>query len=42
MSYLDEWDRCVAARMELSASARNRLCISRETLVGLRITGIYI
>ena len=40
MSYLDEWERSVAARAELSASARSRMCISRETLEGLRITGI--
>ena len=32
----------VASRTDLSASARNKMCLSLETLEGLRITGNFI
>lgn len=42
LSYLDEWERSVETRKELSASEKSKLTISRETLEGLRITGMLL
>ena len=42
LAYLDEWQTSVASRTELTASAKNKLCLSLETLEGLRITGNWI
>ena len=36
LSYLDEWQTSVASRTELTASAKNKLCLSLETLERLR------
>ena len=43
LSYLDEWDKCVEEidDEDLSVSDRARMCISRETLEGLRFTGKF-
>lgn len=39
IGWLDQWERSVMAREELSASEQDRCCLSRETLEGLRFTG---
>ena len=39
LGWLDEWECSVMARGDLSLSERDRLCLSRETLDGLRFTG---
>ena len=39
LSYLEEWDRCVAERTDLSAAEKKRCCLSRETIQGLQISG---
>ena len=39
MGWLDEWESCVESREDLSLSEKDRLCLSRETLDGLRFTG---
>ena len=39
LSYLDEWEASSQAQDGLSQAEKNKLCISRETLEGLRITG---
>lgn len=41
MTWLDEWDRSVESRDDLSLSEKDRRCLSRETLDGLRFTGSY-
>lgn len=41
LSYLKEWDESVSAK-DLSASDMARMCISRETLEGLRFTGEHM
>ena len=40
---LDEWDKCVEDidGEDLSVSDRAKMCISRETLEGLRFTGKF-
>ena len=42
LQYLDEWEASADSRIELTKSDRNRLCLSRETLEGLRMTGKVI
>ena len=37
LGWLDEWEYSVMARDDLSLSERDRLCLSRETLDGLRL-----
>lgn len=39
LDYLVEWDDSADARTDLVVSERNRRCLSRETLEGLRMTG---
>ena len=39
LRWLDELKCSVMARDDLSLSERDRLCLSRETLDGLRFTG---
>ena len=39
LGYLDEWEASSQAQEGLSQAEKNKLCISRETLEGLRITG---
>ena len=41
IAYLDEWEASANGREELTAAERQKLCISRETLEGLRFTGIH-
>ena len=41
IAYLDEWEGSANGREELTAAERQKLCISRETLEGLRFTGIH-
>ena len=42
MGYLDEWELEVENIKGLSAAQRKKLCLSGETLEGLRITGKLI
>lgn len=39
MGYLDGWETSVASRENLSAKEKAKMCLSRETLEGIRITG---
>jgi hypothetical protein len=39
LSYLDDWEASSQAQEGLSQTEKNKLCISRETLEGLRIIG---
>ena len=41
LQYLDEWEREVGS-MPGPAKEKQRACLSRETLQGLRITGMYV
>ena len=40
LNYLDDWEDNANSQADLSKSEQNRLCLSRETLEGLRMTGI--
>ena len=40
LDYLDEWEASAQAAENLSDAEKNKLCISRETLEGLRMTGL--
>lgn len=42
LGYLNEWDSSVKGRTGFTAAERKRMCLSDETLEGLRVTGIYI
>ena len=42
MGYLDEWELEIKMMKGLSAAQRKKLCLSAETLEGLRITGRFI
>ena len=39
LKYLTDWEKYVDSHTELSADAKNRMMLSRETLEGLQITG---
>ena len=39
LGYLEEWEESVASRTGFTAKERAMMCLSRETLDGLRITG---
>ena len=39
LNYFDEWDKEVAKIKGLKQKEKQRLCLSKETLQGLRITG---
>ena len=39
LNYLDDWEDSANSQEDLSKSEQNRLCLSRETLEGLRMTG---
>jgi len=39
LGYLEEWEESVASRPGFTAKERAMMCLSRETLEGLRITG---
>ena len=39
IAYLDEWEEAANQRDDLSVKDQQKLCISRETLEGLRFTG---
>ncbi len=38
IQYLDEWEKSVSSRADLEAADKQKLCISRETIEGLRFT----
>jgi len=40
LPYLDQWEKSVAARTDVEENEKSRTTISRETLSGLRITGM--
>ena len=40
LGYLDEWKASVASRPGLKPAEQARMCLSRETLEGLHITGM--
>ena len=39
LKYLDEWEKEAADHEELPKKEQQRMCLSTETLLGLRITG---
>ena len=39
LTYLSDWENELSAIPNLPSKERQRMCISRETLQGLRITG---
>ena len=42
LGYLDEWETSVKNRQgKFTAAERTKMCLSRETLDGLRMTGNY-
>lgn len=41
LSYLAEWEESVATRSDMSLAERKKMCLSRETLEGLRLTGVF-
>ena len=41
LSYLDDWERSVNARQGFSKAEKKRMMLSSETLLGLRMTGMY-
>ena len=42
MGYLDEWSKSVSERKGFSPKELNNMKLSRETLLGIRVTGIRI
>jgi len=38
LKYLDEWEDEAASYEDLSKTEQRRMCLSRETLLGLQIT----
>ena len=40
LSYLDEWEQSVRQRDGFSASEKNKMQLSPETILGLRLTGV--
>ncbi len=41
LPYLDEWERSVQALKGYKKGQKNRMLISKETMLGLRMTGMY-
>ena len=41
LGYLKEWRASVDARKDITDAERPTMCLSRETLEGLHITGIH-
>lgn len=39
LGYLDEWDLSVQNREEFTDAEKKKMCLSEETLGGLRMTG---
>jgi hypothetical protein len=39
LQYLDDWEKEAAAHTELKRKEQRKLCLSKETLLGLKITG---
>jgi hypothetical protein len=39
LDYLDRWEASVKARPDFSKTARNKMMLSKETRLGLRLTG---
>ena len=39
--YLDDWEKSVTARKEVSKKERNKMMLSAETLLGLRMTDLF-
>lgn len=39
LGYLKEWEEEIALQKHLTPQERNRMCLSKETLEGLRMTG---
>jgi hypothetical protein len=42
LGYLDEWELEIRMMKKLSAAQKKKLCLSKETLEGLRITGRFM
>ena len=42
LGYLDEWKASVASREGLTLTEEAKMCLSRETLEGLHITGMLV
>lgn len=42
LSYLDQWEESVKSRTDIENQDKDQLLLSRETRMGLRMTGIYI
>ena len=41
LKYIDEWESSAKRQGQLSAAERRQLCLSEETLEGLRMTGVF-
>lgn len=39
LTYLNDWDKELSAIPDLPAKEKQRMCLSKETLLGLKITG---
>ena len=39
LKWLDEWEQQVKSKKDLKSKERNKLILSKETLIGIRITG---
>ena len=42
MGYLDEWLQYVNGIEDLTKTEQNKMCLSRETIEGLRMSGMYV
>ena len=42
LGYLYEWRASIASREGFTSTAKARMCLSRETLEGLYITGMHV
>ena len=40
LGYLHAWEASVSSRTDVSLAERDKMCLSRETLEGLRLTGV--
>ena len=40
LGYLNEWEESVEGRVEIEKKERNKMLLSRETIEGLRMSGV--
>ena len=42
MQYLEEWEKCVHKKKELSSKERSKMLLSAETRLGIKVTGKHL